>query len=288
MLKREFLDDKAVVGFSNWLSQIISGSAELGFAHRQGRDSSLEDAKQRYRWPLKRIDIPSPVGELVLRRESSLAENTEVLQTIGSGLRDCLETAVSSKVLFEWVRATLIWGGVYTKRGNANWLTNTFERGVLFEYWTGVLDALQRATDDALLVDLRSNAGTTKVHSLVLPDWMIYDSRVAAALAWLVHRWSAGQPPQHLRFGCMRANSCKKKCRSPDQRIFPYFVASGHVRNHHKHAMWNLRANWILRAALDKAGEASGSHATSTFGTLREVEAALFMMGDDLGKAVLD
>jgi hypothetical protein len=133
---------------------------------------------------------------------------------------------------------------------------------------------------------LRSNAGTTKVHSLLLQDWVIYDSRVAAALAWLVYQWSSRRPPSFLQFGCMRANSVRNKSRSPDEKMFKYFTASGDVRNHRVHLKWNLRANWVLSAALNAANRRCGLNEVAPFASLREVEAALFMVGDDLSVAL--
>jgi hypothetical protein len=134
--------------------------------------------------------------------------------------------------------------------------------------------------------DLRSNAGMTKIHSLLLPNFVIYDSRVAAALAWLVRRWAkrSKNVPAHLRFACMRANTSKEKVkvRSPDPSVFRNFSPSGAARNHHRHAMWNLRANWLIAEALEQVRKKDARRSRSS----REVEAALFMMGEDLSRAL--
>ncbi|MOA38849.1 hypothetical protein D3C78_1605740 [compost metagenome] len=42
----------------------------------------------------------------------------------------------------------------------------------------------------------------------------------------------------------------------------------------HEHYAWNVRANWLLDSAQELAGE------ESQFGSLREIEAALFQMGE--------
>jgi len=152
------------------------------------------------------------------------------------------------------------------------------------------LSVLNNSSSDDMhhnLRDLRSNAGLTKVYSLALKDFIIYDSRVAAALAWLVNSWCSNKqqlPPEHLRFACMKANAKDplSKPRSPNTDIFPYFTASGKIENHLKHATWNLRANWVLRESLDLVikGQKNKSHAA--FQSVRDVEAALFMIGDNL------
>lgn len=97
--------------------------------------------------------------------------------------------------------------------------------------------ALATLTDDSVHfdrgpADLRSNAGLTKVYSLVLDDFIIYDSRVAAALAWLVMIWGrevGGVPDREV---CLHAGKKKQfkgktskpmKLRSPGTEDFPYF-----------------------------------------------------------------
>lgn len=77
----------------------------------------------------------------------------------------------------------------------------------------------------------------------------------------------------------MCANSTKGKKRSPDEETFKYFAATGD--KHHHHAKWNLRANWIIEAAITAAQEQPNRNQLSS----RELEAALFMMGYDLSQA---
>jgi hypothetical protein len=145
--------------------------------------------------------------------------------------------------------------------------------------------------------NLRSNAGLTKVYSLALDDFIIYDSRVAAALAWLVTRWAretGSHIPDHLKFVCMRAKEIPSKIqgvgptkiRTPDSRLFPYFAPSTNPKDHRKHAVWNQRANLVLTAALKHARAKPASAASAKFKTVRDVEAALFVMGADLRHAL--
>lgn len=285
MHRDQFLNTPDVASFIDWFAEIVAGDCPLDFTHATGNDQSLASAKLRYGWPNKQVHIPSPVGPLSLRRLATLSENEEVLNRISIGLRDCLsDTNLDPSRLFNWVSAVMIWGGVYTKRGNAGWLNEMNRDGSLVAYWRTVLSALRTIEDDdqvSRIENLRSNAGTTKVHSLALSDWVIYDSRVAAALAWLIHRWADGPPPPLLQISCMRANSQKAKQRTPDKQYFRYFAASGDARNHHEHAKWNLRTNWILGQALLQADKRSAQ-----FQSIRDIEAALFMVGEDLGPAL--
>lgn len=288
MNKTEYLLRSAP--FSQWLSTVITGETALGFRHAGGVDTRLADGLARYRWPNKRIDIPTPNGMLRIVAHSDFAANAAVLRQLETGLRACLnQPTVNDAELADWAEAIMRWGGVYTKRGNGPWLDS--KRAGFSSYLKPVLSALTHHDGSAhlALADLRSNAGTTKIHSLAVPDFVIYDSRVAAALAWLALRWSRQEGiavPDHLRFACMRANTGKtlSKIRSPDQALFPYFAASGPLREHQRHATWNLRANWIICDAVARTAAPPQTPAW----TPRQVEAALFMMGADLTLAMRD
>lgn len=279
MLKTQFLNNQDTISFVSYLADILSKRRPLGFDHAGRSYTDIHQAFQSYCWPNRRIDIPTPNGNLVISAKSNYRENKVVLDALQNGIRSALHTLGSSASLADWAQAIMIWGGVYTRRGNGNWLNG--QRATFDSYLNRALTVLQEDDDDApsRMADLRSNAGTTKVHSMLLSDFVIYDSRVAAALAWLVFQWANECPqtvPEHLRFSCMRANSTRQKKRSPDPLAFPYFAATG--SGHHHHAKWNLRANWIIEAATAATDTLPGRNKLSS----RELEAALFMMGDEL------
>lgn len=291
--KRELLKDSDVSSFTDWLAGVFCGTVALDYIPAPGECfTTLSSARQAYRWPPKTVTVPAPTGPIVLPRWSGLRQNDAVLRSLSAGLRAALKARPrDEKNLAQWIRAILVWGGVYTKKGNAAWLSARL--GKLGPYMDRTLTRLasaHRKQDIDKLTDLRSNAGTTKVHALALDDFIIYDSRVAAALSWLVVKWacatSRGNIPLQLRFGCMRPNTKdRKKRRTPDERLFPYFAPlAGNLESHRKHAWWNLRANWILSAALGKAHQACAKECE--FQSLRDVEAALFVMGADLSHAI--
>ncbi|WAD25395.1 hypothetical protein OS670_13305 [Pseudomonadaceae bacterium T75] len=286
MTKTEFLALEQTERFVGWFAEIINGDRPLMFCHERGTDTSLRAALSRYAWPNKRIDIATPKGMLSIKAWSNFGVNEAVLNELADGINACLkQRSPDNQELAGWIRAIMVWGGVFTRsgknqaKGNAGWLDEHTPH--LTAYIRNALDALKGDDDISHLnmKNLRSNAGTTKVHSLTLPNFVIYDSRVAAALAWLVRRWAIESEeivPEHLRFACMRAKTSKTvlKRRSPDEKVFRYFAPTGHFRSHHKHALWNIRANWIVQAAIAQAQANDWSS--------RKVEAALFMMGDEL------
>jgi hypothetical protein len=203
------------------------------------------------------------------------------------GSKHCLafELAEGSRyVIFNWrlAQQSARWcscchvplGGVYTKPGNGAWLLKNHHQlhGIL----SGFARDHAHGDDESKEADLRFNSGMTKVYALLLSDFIIYDSRVAAALAWLALDWwttrlkrSAGALPAELKFGCLAANGSMAPFRNPDPTVFPTLWNSPH-----RHYTWNVRANWVLGDAHKLAG------GSSRFASLREVEAALFQMGD--------
>lgn len=287
MKKAEFLRRPQTVGFVEWLASVIDGSEPIAFAHHGGVDQQLSDPLARYEWPPRTVNVDTPAGPLTLAARADFAANELVLDRLSVGIRGALKgTAANEPELVHWAQAIMKWGGVLTRKGNAGWL-QSMRKGSFSGYLTRAMEAL-KGDDDTThcgMSDLRSNAGTTKIHSLLLPHFVIYDSRVAAALAWLVHRWAKRTEvtvAEYLRFACMPANTSKigGKVRSPDPHMFPVFSPTGHVRSHHRHAMWNLRANWVIQAAIELGAEHRFHWSP------RKVEAALFMMGDDLVRAV--
>ena len=301
MKRATYCNQPDVIAFVIWLGKIIQGSVPINFCY--GPNSSnvwplLYSVLAGYKWPLKTNNGPQPAqagpiwtfpaGALFcLPANSNLATNDAVLCKLQNGLRTAMLPHGADPD--PWVAAILIWGNVYYG-GNENWLTaNRFNvRSII----NGTKVALSADDDDLKLtvppLHLRFNSGMTKVYSLLLEDFIIYDSRVAAALAWLVWQWckSSGQagspPPEALAFACMKARkTINQKIRNPDKCAFPYLNADPY-----EHAKWNLRANWILRAAFPSPNSSETSVASGNFKSLREVEAALFTMGYDLTHAI--
>jgi len=176
------------------------------------------------------------------------------------------------------------WGGVVN--GNVDWLKkNTTGLHALLEN----VSALLREDDDnpkRLPANLRFNAGMTKVYSLKLDNFIIYDSRVAAALCWFITHWAierkAAQIPEPLRFPCMPAKEGDdpeiRKVRNPSSERWQF----PRLNRPCMHAHWNLRASWLLEAILELAGPDTVFAKSSN--RLRALEAALFMWGYDLGR----
>ena len=305
MKRATYCTQPDVIDFVIWLGKIIQGSVPIDFCYGPIRGNVwplLYSVLANYKWPLKTNNGPQPDliwpfpagAQFCLRAKSNLATNNAVLCNLQNGLRAAMLPSSGHDPAL-WVAAILIWGGVYTKTksgGNKDWLS--LNRVNVRSIINGTMGALSAGDDDLKklkFLNLRFNSGMTKVYSLLLQDFIIYDSRVAAALAWLVWKWcksrdpAVSSPPEALAFACMKANEPRNtknpKIRNPCKSAF-----SNLNQNAYKHAKWNLRANWILHAAFSLPNSGETSVASGNFKLLREVEAALFTMGYDLKHAI--
>ena len=300
MNRAAFFKEPGVNDFVIWLGKIIQGCEPINFCYGPNPGNVwplLYSVLANYKWPRATNKGPQPDpnwmfpagAQFCLDANSDLATNNAVLCNLQNGLRAAMLPSSGHDPAL-WVAAILTWGGVYTKTGNKAWLSKN--RVNVQSIINSTKCALSADDDDLKLtvppLHLRFNSGMTKVYSLLLEDFIIYDSRVAAALAWLVWQWckSSGQagspPPEALAFACMKARkTINQKIRNPDKCAFPYLNADPY-----EHAKWNLRANWILRAAFPSPNSSETSVASGNFKSLREVEAALFTMGYDLTHAI--
>nr|WP_301542814.1 hypothetical protein [Cupriavidus basilensis] len=146
------------------------------------------------------------------------------------------------------------------------------------------LDAFGRNPDS----NPKMNAGWTKYYALALPNHIIYDGRVGAALGFLVRRYLESLPrheqpasvPSELRFLWADAEG-GGKLHDPSSGQYEFGKLYAGPYGSKAWACVNVQANWVLSEALDvaKAGWCSGQDG------LRKLEAALFMLGYDLSRA---
>lgn len=271
--------------FTDWLAAELN--SESRFKHEyvdrrtgaQWSCNSLFDAFTRYRWnhPGNSRLAFNP-GNCSISNGLALTALRKSLENINGNDNRALDAALD----------VMSWGGV--SAGNASWLKANKE-GL-----ASLLEAVQVAMDsgDELAPVLRSkhlrfNSGMTKVYSLLCKNFVIYDSRVAAALGWMVVKYcqSQGLPkvPQALCFPWAAAkeapNATAPKRRNPGIGNLEF---KG-LRSGAHHALWNLRANWVLSAVLaHSAAKGSPFHSVGApHDPLRALEAALFMIGYDLG-----
>jgi hypothetical protein len=136
------------------------------------------------------------------------------------------------------------------------------------------------STDDKMAPQrliYRMNASFTKIYSLYSETpFIIYDSRVAAAFGLIARLYWEGKCPgldinDLLRFSFPEGRS--KGARDASLRQIKF----KQVKSDRDHALWNVRANWIIEESLRNIDMFAGR--TETRDKVRAVEAALFMIG---------
>jgi len=292
MKKKSYLSDTEVQAFCEWFAERINGSVGIDFHGSHPKALTLEflhDGLFNYAWPDKTINSINRVSRflLPLSSKAGFLQNRKILDELSDGLTSARD-ASSDHDFADWAMATMEWGGVGKNKGWIKRHTTGLVQRVL------EANAFISTCDDDVARWLRSakhqvnglkfNAGWTKVYALVNHEFIIYDSRVAAALAWLVCVWlGKGEesrktmPGGLLAFGCLKANEGQNqkhpKSRNPRPGIFPNID-----QNPIEHLKWNIRANWVLEKSLRLAGQ-------SAFDNLRELEASLFTLGYALNGA---
>lgn len=272
-----------VASFRDWLAQSLQGQP-VPFTVGHRHYASLPAAMNAYAWPLRaKAGLPNLhngypyVHPIVppLAAGANLANNAAVLDALQYALRSAFHDE-HTLALAGAVAGIFHWGGVYTTTpngGNKPWLAR--HHANLHALLTAVVLDHANGDDVSTVAGLRFNAGMTKVYALLIDDFIIYDSRVAASLTWLANHWWTNvrhllqvNLPTHLRFGTLPANGSAKGHRNAAPGIFPGITRA------EDHYTWNVRANWLLSDAMRQAGQAS------QFATLPEIEASLFQMGE--------
>lgn len=269
--------------FVVWLAENLGNPSLFTHEYTDRRSGTawqcqgLKDACAKYQWSHKGVRGVLP--------GTNLESNNAALSALGNALHDSLSPA-NDPAAFTAAADVMKWGGV--QAGNVRWLSiNTDQLASLLKS-TATAFTNGNLSDPLLLnKDLRFNAGMTKVYSLLVEDFIIYDSRVGAALGWIVAKYCEEKKlpgvPAEIAFPWAPSkeapNAKSPKNRNPGRGAFcfPRLVAGP------QHAHWNLKASWILAEVLALAG-ADGFAGPKTVAPLRRLEAALFMIGYDLPK----
>lgn len=313
--KDGYFGSKVVQDFLQFLSGYVHGNERFHHEYRDRQRGSNWDcdsvfgAYENYSYPLlTQFRVGSSADH------NSFAANATVLEKLSEELRQAygaflgkntVKQAESGKKLLKASQQVFVWGGVagpkekkVTKTtGNYLWLEETFPLG------QGLREAYEKAysilcSERPNLSEVgkdgtqkvRSNAGFTKIYSLLFDNFIIYDSRVAAALGLFVVKFcSEGKytsVPDELNFGWMPPKE-DKKTTSPKKRDASVANSSydfDRANTEAKHAWSNIRANWIFSCLLEKCPFGSlFASLPNKQARVRALESAFFMIGYDLG-----
>jgi hypothetical protein len=249
MKRTQYIGSGDVASFIDWFARKVGDqSVRHSYVDRRTQRRVVFDglcsALDQYRWNGKSYD-----------------QNADDLDKLRSGLAKAMKIE-DRKERDKSVCASCVevmeWGRVAPR--NKKWLFDN-EDG-LASTIANVCGILRSEDDDlsSFPVNMRFNAGMTKIYSLLVSAFIIYDSRVAAALGWFVVQWlrELDDPtlPEPLSFPWMPAkeapNAGNPKKRDPSCGPYNFPRVNGSAA----HARWNLRASWILAEALRKSKEA--------------------------------
>ena len=245
MKRDEYLADEHVQGFTEWAGQLVTG--ELGLTHRwksRGTDfrcASLYGALEQYRWPDDANGLDYRVAE---RRLREFRLNFEDMGAI--------DTRAKQVKFVNNAEAIIRWGGTMRCGKLNDWRSMAPDRlQALVEDARARLNPRAADTDD--LGEFRyMGSGFSKVYSVLIDGFPMYDSRVACALNCLVgiycRREKVGPKPDLLRFRMpprrvpknVRYHRCDRPRMNND--------SSAYARD-------NLKAAWLLGEMVREPGD---------------------------------
>lgn len=295
MKKSDYLKLPEVIGFTNWLSDQLSGRSKNSFRHSfkiepKGKSTkiinwkceSIFNAFEQYRWPFQFIDFDS--NQVI--KGSSYAESENALVDLQNRLREAVDSGnyIACLKVCEMI---LKWGGVLGSErwGNKKILLELDVQAPLYlenvrKFFNSDCELRDSYKIDinGKCIELIMNAGFTKIYSLLCTNFIIYDGRVGAALGRLVDTYlnSLGDNrptavPQGLSF-CYGKAKNPNVSRNPSSNEYKFMALT---KNYPLHTSNNLKANWIIDGLnLDQSpGFSRQNNSTRAF------EAALFMIG---------
>jgi len=277
MNKQEYLNNEIVKDFINWLIPRISGKVEFVHHYVNSRDKSLWEcnsifnAFENYKWRFNCV-IPN-IGKT---SGNTFLESKDALEIIEKGMKYAIQEN-NQENLLEYSSSILEWGGV--KRSNYTRLKNMEES--IIDYYKDSIIRLNPETIDTNddFSGINMNSGFTKIYSLLINNFVIYDSRVGAALGLLIKTFLTEKNitiiPEELNFAYGNARPTNNDIgplnrRNPSNEKYKFPVLTNNDKKHIKN---NIYANWLLKELSDKSKFQNESS------PIRALESALFMIG---------
>jgi hypothetical protein len=231
--------------------------------------NSLKEVGENYLWsysvPKHLLSNPN------LTTGSDMNKNEQIFTEAAALLLKDKELNSDESQLRNGSELILRWGGVINGNKARIESTDLVEKySLVIKTWNDI-NQQNKAFSALGKSGFVSNAGFTKIYSIILPDFVIYDSRVAVALAYIIEKCFPGEIPDMLSLFIP-----SPKTDNLDMRKTHDFFRKTNSSDA-RHFYSNCLASIILKLVIDKIN-ASMSNKYS----MRDLEAALFMMGYDL------
>jgi hypothetical protein len=283
MTKQQYLKMPIVKEFTEWLSLTLSnpythsyvinsnGPANNAWiAYNNSQDwncSSIFNAYEKYHWGKKYCDFNS---------------NSAILNTLEKIGKFGLERN-NNDIISMYCLNVFEWGGV---KGNDKYINNYGSNHGFVDILNEISSGINKLNptvfnDDETFPNIKLNAGFTKVYSLLIKDFIIYDSRVAKALCKLISQFLAlkNQLGNNNVDPLLALKIPRGRRDEGGNLIFDNrFAFQLFNDNNNYHQISNIRASWILKEVL-RVSPKSQFNQLPNDQNLRALEAALFMIG---------
>lgn len=279
MTKKTFVESKEVRILTDYLVHHWHQDFDFKLSlYKKGRRSldfrsisSIREALEHYYWEYSiKTDHPLPDG--VFKSGYAFQQSANLLDYSRDKIlnKGSLNTDTDIRTGMELV---LRWGGVY-KKGNKAFVEQAgtdMKRYVdtVRNTWSdinssGNLQEFIAHTGN----DFIFNSGITKLYAVMLNDFIIYDSRVSVALAFLMEQCFGSNIPEVLKLYIPPSQVVDKT-----KRAVSSCFDTGTYKPHKKHFISNVKASWLLQEVSKKLNDHT---------SVRAIEAALFMIGYDV------
>jgi len=240
MNKDEYLKKQYVIEFIKWIT------------HKH--DSLLFNSYKSYIWNGKKFN-----------------ECQKELESIKIKLKKALEDEDEKETKDECIKI-LVWGGV--KYSNENYIKNNPDIISELKFIKTRIDPCNFDINNQSIIEIKTNSGFSKIYSILLGNFIIYDSRVAAAICYFIRLFCEEKEieiPEELLFEIPKGREMKNRNPSNKKYKFKEFDS-----NNYKHLKYNIKASWLLYGILEKTTKFNEEN-----NSLRALEAAFFMIGYD-------
>jgi len=273
----EYCNSLEIQNFIKWVNPFLDTPNSFNHSYHMEKYNikwecnSLYSAVEGYYWPFR---LKDPITNSIITGDSFI-DNNNVLFKLAFNLEKSINQN-NLEYCQKFCIALLEWGGVsaYNKE-------TILEMGdELCDYLKEVqleLSKLQINANDCNFIKI--NSGFSKIYSLIVNNFIIYDGRVGSAICLLVREFCKDNHidkiPKNLLFAWSRGKSVNpehynRRNPSYNNLIFPEL-------NHTNYLKCNIKASWLLDLIIN-SNDSKFSRLDERL-RLRALEAALFMVG---------
>ena len=261
---------------------------------------SFEDSYDKYFFSIS----PAIRNRYRLGNDNGYIENKVVLDKLAEKMEEAISSSAAkgqkNEALVGACKELMDWGG--TKKENSQTI-DRIEKTIGLHWYLEQVEEIAKNCQYPFDTEqsrnffkfhgceLVSNAGFTKIYSLAFRRFIIYDSRVCAAIGWLCLNYlkSGKKPlPNALKFSMLPGRGGDNRNPSFHQVRFPSGARSTmkvddkSYPTYHKHFDGNMRANKLVQYAVENSQSNWLAAFESEAEKFRAIESALFMIGYDI------